>query len=104
MTTTEAVKCDTCGRSIDDGYCSEFCAVVSAKELAAYKALKPGDYGVFPCSECGAPTEGDWLPGMHCGSCDDTVRSRRRKELLREALPHLPEGLAARVQYEIGST
>lgn len=96
--------CEICTRPIDPQYggCSEFCAVTSDKEKAAYKALQPGDYGVFPCPECGCPTEGDWTPGDHCYECDDKVHRRLRETLLREALPHVPEELSLRILAEIG--
>ncbi len=84
-------------------YCSEFCAVASDKELSEFKTATSGTYCVFPCSECGGATEGEWGPGLHCNSCAPRVESRKRGELLKETLPHLPAELRARVEEALKS-
>lgn len=82
---------------VDEG-CSEFCATVTAEEKAKFPTLKSGDYGVFPCSECGCATEGDYEPGEWCGKCHPKVQLRLRDALLQEAIPHLPAALVERIQ------
>ncbi len=68
--------------------CSEFCASVREKELQEFLAAKPGDFCVYPCPECGTPTEGEWYPGEPnrtiCSDCGPKVKLARRTELLRK--------------------
>jgi hypothetical protein len=95
--------CDVCKREIDDEtqWCSEFCNVVGEGDRLAYRNLKPGEWGIWPCSECGCPIE-DELPAEDseriCSTCWPKVKAKKLTALLTEALPHLPGDLAARVQ------
>ena len=95
--------CEVCKREKwEDRYsagCSEFCAVEPEEVIASYLAMKPGDYGVWPCSECGCPTEGDWSgPDDYCSGCAPKVKLRKCRILLLEALPHVPEPLAQQIR------
>lgn len=40
--------------------CTEYCYRVSDSEIAEWHAAKVGDYCIWPCDECGEPTEGEW--------------------------------------------
>jgi hypothetical protein len=72
------------GEIVEEG-CSEFCARVTEQEMIAFLTMKEGEFGVWPCSECGCPTEGDFTPSAWCASCDPAVQLRNRNELLKEA-------------------
>ncbi len=86
---------------VDEG-CSEFCATQTQKVLEAFLLMKAGDYGVFPCSECGCAVEDfDYEPGSWCSSCTPKRAKRIYGELLTEALPYLPPRLAERVRFEL---
>jgi hypothetical protein len=104
-------RCDLCGHNhyreehdggafVSEG-CSEFCATATEEERAAFRTLQPGEYGVWPCSECGGTTEGDYTPGAWCSSCDPKRAKRVRGELLRECLRHVPPELAQKIRSEI---
>jgi hypothetical protein len=106
-------KCTVCGfphfREVLDGGdtvnegCSEFCARESDEVIAKFKAgFQEGEYGIFPCSECGEPMEGEWTPGAWCYSCSPKRSARIRGELLKECLVYLPESLSERVKKELG--
>jgi hypothetical protein len=85
-------------------HCSEFCARATEKELTEFRAARSGEFCVFPCSECGEPTEGEWMPGAHCYSCAPKVKLREREALLKECLPHLPSELRARIEEALKSS
>lgn len=103
------LKCDVCKHLIwvdrpnDMMGCSEFCATVSQAEKDAFLKLQVDEWGVWPCSECGQPVEGEYQPGAHCSTCHPKVQLRERTALLREALAHLPDELATRVRAALGS-
>lgn len=72
------------GRFVSDG-CSEFCAVVPDKELEPFvKGMKDGDWGVYPCSECGCPMEDEYHPGSFCSSCAPKVKIRELEARVAE--------------------
>lgn len=103
--------CPTCKFPLqyvgDDQFCSQFCALVPDREFEEFKKAKPGDYCVYPCSECGNPIEGEWFPDnpkqTRCAACGPKVRLCERTKLLEEALPHLPAELRARVEEALKS-
>ena len=109
MTEAEAKEiCRVCKFPIetyDEGeskVCSEFCAQTSEKEKLDFLTLKPGEYGVWPCSENGCPTEGEYTPNECCASCTPKRDARVRRELLQEVLrigiSNLPPDLVERIQ------
>jgi hypothetical protein len=69
--------------------CSEFCATVYGENLAALATLKPGDFGLWPCSECGCVIEDKYTPGGWCSGCSPKVMIRKLEGALREALETL---------------
>ena len=102
---SEEARCATCCLPLQEGACqSEFCTVLSEEDRAEFAKLKPGDYGFWPCSECGCIIDDQYTPGGWCTSCSPRRRIRLLSELLREALPHLPEALAERVTKLLGSS
>lgn len=96
------VRIETYGSNYSERRCSEFCASATGRELDEFKAAKPGDYCVYPCPECGGPTEGEWHPDPPrksiCYKCGPKVRLRERTKLLEEAMPHLPGELRVRIE------
>lgn len=84
--------CDLCNRDIvREEYsdwsmegCSDFCAQVSLEEKEAFKNLQPGQYGVWPCAECGRPIEDEYEPNGHCSKCSDKVTLRRSEKELQK--------------------
>lgn len=116
MSETERETCPTCkfpvrietyGSNYSERVCSEFCAQATGQELDEFKAAKPGDYCVYPCPECGGPTEGDWYPNEPkqtvCHTCSPKVRLRDRTKLLVEAMSYVPEDLKVRIEEAIKS-
>lgn len=69
-------------------WCSEYCATVTGAEIAEYRKAKPGDWCVFPCTECKKPIEGVLGDGC-CDVCAPKVEIRELKALLQRALPLL---------------
>ncbi len=69
--------CPDCGhkfyREEFPGYtmegCSEFCASVTEEEREAFKNFKEGDYGLFPCADCGCTMEDEYHKGDVCSDC-----------------------------------
>lgn len=73
-------------------FCSEYCEVATDEEIKEYLGAKVGDYCVFPCAECGQPTEGELEEHpVTCSSCSPKVRARVRKELLERAMKAIAE-------------
>lgn len=66
--------------------CSDFCATTSEREKMDFLTLQPGEYGVWPCSEGGCATEGEYKPGAFCSSCAPKRDARVRGELLQRML------------------
>lgn len=65
--------------------CSEFCLAVTEEELAAFQALKHGEWGVWPCPRCGCPTEGEFEPpDLICAACAPKRDLENRTALLHE--------------------
>ncbi len=96
----ESGNCRICKRHIevyDQGaadesrYCSAFCAESTAEEKIAFLILRPGEFGVYPCSECGCAIEDEYKLGEHCGSCEPKVESRRRLDLLTKLYESLTD-------------
>lgn len=79
-----SATCDVCRRPIvpivdqpGEVECSDFCYRATAAERLAFAEMKPGDFGCWPCSECGCIVE-DEFPGPEgtCSSCAPTRRIR----------------------------
>lgn len=81
--------CPTCGFTVDPytEVCSEFCLQATPEEVAAFKAMKPGSFGVYPCPGCGAFMEDTYEEGdgAMCSSCYSKKRHETRRGLLVEA-------------------
>jgi len=90
--------CDVCKRPYtrEEGYdytfegCSEFCASESDVGIQAFLALQPGEYGIWPCPDCGCSVEGEYEPGGVCSNCARTRKHNRIRQLLEEAIPYMP--------------
>jgi len=96
-------KRERCGSDPEDVIegCSEFCATVSPETIAKWKALQPGDFGIWPCPDCGCAIEDTYNPSDCCGDCGPERERRRLKALLKECLPHVPDELAHRIRSEV---
>lgn len=95
--------CEVCKRPIEraDEYsvgCSEFCLVTSKEVKEASLQLKPGDFGIYPCSECGCAVEDVYDEESCCASCAPTVTLRTRTKLLSEAAVYAPADLQERIR------
>lgn len=88
------------GDYVDEG-CSEFCATQDNDTKARLLDLKAGEFGIWPCSECGCAVEDEYEPGAICSKCVHPRAARVRGELLKEALPFLPPALKAKVLAEL---
>ena len=71
------------GRYIMDG-CSEFCALASDQEREGFLKLKGGEYGAYPCFECGCTIEDEYEPESNCSSCSPKVEIRTLKARIAE--------------------
>lgn len=60
--------------------CSKFCADTTPEEKAAFVELKPGEFGVWPCSECSCAIEDEYDPNGYCSSCSSKVTIRKLNE------------------------
>lgn len=49
--------------------CSDFCYTTSDDEQRKWLAMKPGDFGVFPCAECGIAVEDEYAYEAICDGC-----------------------------------
>ena len=70
-------------------FCSDFCSDREYYGHDAYpdpRRLKVGEFGYFPCSDCGCTMEGDYKENEVCSKCWKQRRFNARTELLREAL------------------
>lgn len=109
-------KCPTCGWTIQadvcDGGdfvitgCSDFCERMSPEVMAAYRAgLKEGEWGIWPCSECGQPVEDEYTPDGWCANCHHPRGYKLRGQLLvrvlHEAWSTLPGGLVEEICKEL---
>lgn len=96
--------CQTCGLKLpDDGGCvSNFCFTTTPEEREALKTLRPGEWGCWPCSDCGVAIDDVYTPGGCCSWCHPERQLKMLKQLLEEALPHLPEDLAAMLRVTLG--
>jgi hypothetical protein len=74
---------EQCGDDHIEG-CSEFCASVPEEALDSLATLKPGDFGLWPCSECGCVMEDEYNPGGWCSGCSPKVRIRELEAVLRD--------------------
>lgn len=74
---------------IGEPHCSEFCATVTEADRVKFLTLKPGEFGIFPCPECGCVIEDEYDPDDCCSSCAPERASRVRGGLLKKALPYL---------------
>jgi hypothetical protein len=50
-------------------FCSEFCGTTTQAEKEKFLALKEGELGLYPCSECGVIIEDEYHPGGICSQC-----------------------------------
>lgn len=89
------------GEFVSEG-CSEFCATQDDAIRLQFTQLKAGDWGIYPCAECGCAIEDEYTPGSICSRCVAPRAKRVRGELLREALPYLPDALRKRILVELG--
>lgn len=65
------------------GQCSVFCNDTSPQDKIRFLTLRVGEYGVFPCSECGTVMEGDYAgPPSVCSRCSPKLRERVLYDLL----------------------
>lgn len=65
---------------------SGFCLEASKQELIDFKNLKAGEYGVYPCIECGTAIEGIFGDEDVCSVCAPKRRDRIRTNLLHRVL------------------
>lgn len=80
--------CDVCKKDIiREQYsdytiegCSDFCETTSLEEKKALKDLQEGDYGLWPCSECGCAIQDEYVPGGHCSKCVTTVKLKEQEK------------------------
>lgn len=80
-------KCPVCGFPIDNNrFCSNFCCETSEEEQTRFLNLGPGEWGVYPCAECGCAIEGEYVAGEVCSTCGPKVMLRRRTELLQKVV------------------
>lgn len=81
---------------IGEPFCSEFCAVATPEQKAAWQVgLPEGGFVLYPCSESGCAIEDAFSKDSVgcCSSCSDKRKARVRGELLTQALPFLSEYL-----------
>jgi hypothetical protein len=113
------ITCEDCGfevRTVDGTpYCSEYCAVMPTEDIKKYRDPEPGLWGIYPCRNCGQPTEGEAHghsdPPFICSECGPQLRLKRRTELLERVLPILREtstnltnsSLVVEIEKELGS-
>jgi hypothetical protein len=93
---TKPEVCRVCGfaaatvTSVYEGtkrFCSRFCEETTEAEKIAFLTLRVGEYGTWPCRECGAATEGDYTgPDDHCGGCSPKVQIRVFRRLLERVV------------------
>jgi len=98
--------CEVCLQDIhDDGYgfyCSEYCMVAPREDQKRFQAgLKSGDFALYPCAECGCAIEDVYEPGASCSRCYPKVRLRTQVQLLKQALPYVPDALRATIEEEL---
>lgn len=100
--------CPVCKHSVKqqaDGYihCSEFCAETTDTEKAEWAKLKEGEFGYYPCADCGCLMQDMYEPDSHCSDCAKERRVKARVKLLKEvlALAALPEDIATRIRAEL---
>jgi hypothetical protein len=80
-------RCPHCGFPLDkDNYCSLFCLEATGQELIELKSLKEGEWGIFPCAECGGPLEAEFGVDVICAPCAPRRRLRVRTALLHKVL------------------
>lgn len=89
-------KCPVCGHNIEfHGGCSDFCATATLEEKRIFLELQPGEYGVFPCADCGCIIEGDYGKGACCRDCAENRQQRYLQQIIRYLTKgQIPEGLA----------
>lgn len=87
--------------------CSEFCdGPTSEEDRKEWQERKPGTFLVFPCAECGCPTEGEWEPGSVCSDCSPGLKRVALERALRAVLdqkPVLPAGVLRLAEAAFGS-
>ena len=84
---TKLGTCEVCHRDIiREEYhdyvvegCSNFCATTTPEEKLALKELQAGEYGVWPCSECGSAIADTYELQGHCSGCTDKVALRTQQ-------------------------
>jgi hypothetical protein len=79
--------CPICKRPIGSyNWCSEFCERVNLPGKDAFKNLKKGDWGFWPCAECGCVVEDEYVPDGCCSQCAPKRTARIRADLLAKLL------------------
>lgn len=96
--------CHVCNRAMQNGFCtSEFCKEATDQEIDDWDLLKEGEFGRYPCADCGCFMEDVYHIGSHCSSCAEERRIEARVKLLKEVLTvvGLPGDLAAKIRVEL---
>lgn len=85
--------------------CSDFCMELDGTNLTNWLSFKEGDYGFYPCQECGCIMEDEFREPRTCSTCAPKVKERNLKGLLLECLDlaSLPQNLRARILIELGA-
>lgn len=66
--------------------------MVSASDRKAFASLKPGDWGVYPCPDCGQPIEDEYAPDSCCTECAARRRLRRLEAFAERIACGCPNG------------
>jgi hypothetical protein len=71
--------------------CSEFCITQSDENKTAWKNLKPGDFGIFPCSRCGCAIQDEYgAEDNVCSGCYPKLRLERFEAALKDIVSNVP--------------
>lgn len=98
--------CKVCGRTFTrEEYhdytverCSLFCQDVTQEERKAFLKLEPGQFGVYPCADCGCAMEDDYQPTACCSDCSKKRRAKGRLAILEKCLPYVPTDLQEEIR------
>lgn len=72
---------------VDYAWCSEFCANVTAENRIKFLSAKEGDFIDYPCADCGAHIQDEYVPGGYCSHSSCTAaRAKRKLAVARELL------------------
>lgn len=81
MTTCNVCQQEIQSYSGDGEHCSEFCIQATDEEKQKWVsgALKVGDFGVYPCKECGSTIEDELYENRFCGDSHCRLTRERKK-------------------------